>query len=117
MNHIDHNINITGLIITRSTNSKATANSNKANPCLTQFIHSPAFGIRLPWLTPSSISGADNPNPNMNKAAKPNRGLPMVETANKAPNNGAETQGETTSADSSPAIKLPKVLPKYLSPA
>ena len=41
----------------------------------------------------------------------------MVETASSAPNNGAETQGDTTNADKNPAIKLPPVLPSLLSPA
>ena len=108
---------MTGDIKTRSINSSATANSSKAKPCLTQFIHSPAFGIILPWVAPIRISGADKPKPSMNKAAKPSNGLPMVETANNAPNNGAETQGDTTNADKNPAIKLPPVLPSLLSPA
>ena len=117
INHNAHTISITGEIKTRSINNKATAKSNKAKPCLTQFIHAPAFGIILPWVAPIKISGADKPKPSINKAAKPSNGLPIVDTASSAPNNGAETQGDTTSADKKPAIKLPPVLPSLLSPA
>ena len=71
----------------------------------------------LPWVAPIKISGADKPKPSMNKAANPRSGLPIVDTASSAPNNGAETHGDTTKADKKPAIKLPPVLPSLLSPA
>src|SRR5699024_982678 len=117
INHRAHTISITGEIKMRSINNNATANSSKAKPCLTQFIHSPALGMILPWVAPIKISGADKPKPSINKAAKPRSGLPIVDTASSAPNKGAETHGDTTSADKNPAIKLPPVLPSLLSPA
>ncbi len=117
INHNAHTISMTGEIKTRSISNSATAKSNRAKPILTQFIHSPAFGMILPWVAPIKISGADKPKPSMNKAAKPSKGLPIVDTAKSAPNSGADTQGDTTKADKNPASKLPPALPSLLSPA
>ena len=85
---------------------KAIANIITPKNFLTCNIQTPVFGSNDFPAMPTAINGTPIPSDKQNNATPPKIAFPLCPMYNKAPANGAATQGLTTNADKTPIIKM-----------